>query len=128
MWTGEEMAASPRRRNINALTTGYVFISLAISILVAVAVGKIWYILPVFLLLIGVWVAFLGTLPRASVRGSPSARVYLMTWGIILVLVGGLLIINDLFPDNLPLLIAIFLIVIGLGAFATYATNQKRIR
>ncbi|HVO77600.1 MAG TPA: hypothetical protein VMS79_01895, partial [Methanomassiliicoccales archaeon] len=80
------MAAAPRqRRNLNALTTGYLFIALAVSILVAVAVNKAWYIIPVFILLVGGYVTFLGTLPQPMIRGSPSARVYLITWGVVLV-------------------------------------------
>jgi hypothetical protein len=110
----ETAAPTGKRRNLTALTTGYMFISLAVSILVAVAANKIWYIIPVFILLVGGYVTFLGTLPRPMVRGTPSTRVYLMAWGVILVAVGAILIVNDVFPNNLALLIAVFLIIVGL--------------
>ena len=110
------------------MTTGFLFIALAVSILVAYAINKLWYIIPVFILLVGVWTVFLGTLPRPPVRGVPSVRVYLMTWGIIGILFGGLLIVNDLYPNNLPLLVALFLIVIGVVAVLTYVVSPKRVR
>ncbi len=121
-------ATTVRRRNLSALTTGYMFIALAISILVAYAVDKIWYIIPVFILLVGGYVTFLGTLPQQTVRGSPSARVYLITWGVILIAVGGLIIINDVFPNNLPVLLAAFLIIVGLGAVMAYFVTPRRFR
>ncbi len=121
-------ATSVRRRNLNALTTGYMFIALAVSILVAYAINKIWYIIPVFILLVGVYVAFLGTLPQPMVRGSPSARVYLITWGVLLVAVGGLIIINDLFPNNLVLLIVVFLVIVGVGAVTAFMVSPRKFR
>jgi len=121
-------APAGRRRNLNALTMGFMFIALAVSILVAVAVNKIWYIIPVFILLVGCYVTFLGTLPRQMVRGSPSARVYLISWGVILIAVGALIIINDLFPNNVALLVAVFLILIGLGAVTAYVVSPRRLR
>ncbi len=129
MWAGGEMAApSVRRRNLNALTTGYLFIALAVSILIAYALDKIWYIIPIFILLVGGYVTFIGTLPRQMVRGSPSARVYLISWGVILIAVGALVLINDVFPNNLVLLIVVFLIIIGVGAIAAYLASPKRFR
>lgn len=104
------------------------FIALAVSILVAVALNKIWYIIPVFILLVGCYVTFLATLPRQKIRGSPSARVYLITWGVILIAVGALIIINDLFPNNVPLLVAVFLIAIGIEAVTAYIVSPKRLR
>jgi hypothetical protein len=54
--------------------------------------------------------------------------VYLITWGVVLVAIGAILIVNDLFPNNLVLLIAVFLIIIGLGAVTAYLVSPRKFR
>lgn len=119
------MAVSTRRRNLSGLTAGYVLIALAVSILIGYSIDKFWYALPIFMIALGAYVIFLGTLPRTPGRDVRSGMIYTLTWGGIMAVLGVLLITNDLLPNNAIVLIAVFLIFLGAIAVVAFATRPK---
>jgi hypothetical protein len=108
------------------LMAGALLIAAAIAILVAWIVGKWWYFLPVLMIeggILGIASGFL-----TGRQGTTSARayaVYSSAWGVILALFGVLLLVNDLAPNNLPLLVVVFLIAIGAMAIAIAVGRRK---
>ena len=119
------LAVSTRRRNLSGLTAGYVLIALAVSILISYSIDKFWYALPIFMIALGAYVIFLGTLPRTPGRDVRSGMIYTLTWGGIMAVLGVLLITNDLLPNNAIVLIAVFLIFLGAIAVVAFATRPK---
>jgi hypothetical protein len=101
------------------LTAGAILIAVAVAILIAWAVNKWWYFLPVFMIEAGILGIVTGLLAgRQGTTSSRSYATYSETWGVIIALLGALLIVDDYSPGNLPLLVAIFLIVLGVLAIA----------
>jgi hypothetical protein len=49
----------------------------------------------------------------------------MLLWGGVMVVLGGLLLINDVFPNNVPVLIAVFLIFTGAIAILAYLLRSR---
>jgi hypothetical protein len=114
------------RRMGYGIMAGAILIAAAIAILIAWVVGKWWYFLPVLMIEGGILGIANGYL--AGRQGTTSARaysVYSAVWGAIIALLGALLIVNDLAPNNLPLLVIVFLVAVGIMAIAI-ATGRRK--
>jgi hypothetical protein len=46
-------------------------------------------------------------------------------WGGVMVMLGSLLLLNDVFPNNVPVLIAVFLIFTGAIAILAYLVRSR---
>ena len=101
-------------------------IAIAVSILVAWAVGKWWYFFPVIFIAWGVWGLALTVLTGAgSTTEGRSSYLYSLLWGGVLTIVGAELIANDLYPGNIVLLIVVFLLFLGVVAFIGYGMGGR---
>ena len=116
-----------KRRGVGpGLAFGAVVIALAIAILIAWAIANWWYLITVFLIEIGLLIIVLGlTSSRSGTASGRSQTVYLLAWGGILAIIGVILILNDLYPNNIPLLVVVFLIFIGLLAIGAYLSRSR---
>lgn len=112
------------RRSLRGLTAGVLLISLAVAIIVALALNKLWYFIPLFLIFAGVYVLALGARPTGAGRQASSAHIYLLTWGGIMALFGAFLIVNDIAPGNIVLMIALFLVFLGAIAIIAFAMRR----
>jgi len=121
-----EMAEQVTRRDYTGLTVGFILIALAVSILVAYSIDKWWYFVPIFLIFAGSFGLLRGAMvAKGGTKESRSTANYLLTWGGIMVIIGALLVVNDLLPGNLVVLIAVFLIFVGGLALAIFALRGK---
>lgn len=120
------MAEQVTRRDYTGLTVGFVLIAVAVSILVAYSLNKWWYFVPIFLIFAGFFGLLRGVLvARGDIKESRSTTTYLFTWGGIMVIIGALLVVNDVLPGNLVVLIAVFLVFVGGLALAIFGLRGK---
>jgi hypothetical protein len=105
------------------LTIGFVLIAAAVAILIGWGTGKWFYLLPVFLLELGAFTLVLGVAAKNS--QSKSWTLYMFLWGGIMVMLGALLLLNDVFPNNIPVLIAVFMIFSGVIAISAYLSRSR---
>ncbi|MDD1743489.1 MAG: hypothetical protein LUO85_02555 [Methanomassiliicoccales archaeon] len=109
------------------LTVGFVLIAAAVAILVGWATGNWFYLVPIFLLELGIFVLVLGTLSKTSQdRQGRSWMMYMFLWGGVMVMFGALLLLDSFFPGNVPVLIAVFLIFAGAIAILAYFARSRR--
>jgi hypothetical protein len=112
--------------NRTGLTVGFVLIAAAVAILIALVTANWFYLVPVFLLELGGFVLLLGAVSKKSQdRQGKSWMIYMLLWGGVMVVLGGLLLINDVFPNNVPVLIAVFLIFTGAIAILAYLLRSR---
>lgn len=105
------------RSSYESYTLAYVFFSFAIALLIAWAANEDWVLfIPVFLIEVGIGYLVLGFViwPR-ELNKRPVMRnaYYYIIWGSIGALIGIEWLINRQFPGNIPLLIALFVIWMG---------------
>lgn len=105
-----------RRSGYESLSVGYLIIAFAVSIAVAWALADWILLIPIFLLMAGVFYAVLGVYSRQREQDpkAASGSSYMMFWGGTIALVGALWLVNRQYPGNVPLLIVVFLVWIGL--------------
>jgi hypothetical protein len=109
------------------LTVGFVLIAAAVAILVGWATNNWFYLVPIFLLELGVFVLVLGALSKTSQdRQGRSWMMYMFLWGGVMVMLGALLLLDNFFPGNVPVLIAVFLIFSGAIAILAYFARLRR--
>ena len=108
------------------LTVGFVLIAAAVAILIGWGTGNWFYLVPVFLLELGAFVLVLGAISGKSrdLQGR-SWTIYMFLWGGVMAMLGGLLLLNDAFPNNVPILIAVFLIFAGAIAILAYFAKSR---
>ena len=112
--------------NRTGLTVGFVLIAAAVAILIAWVTANWFYLVPVFLLELGGFVLLLGTVSaKTRDHQGRSWIIYMFLWGGAMVMLGGLLLLNDVFPNNVPVLIAVFLIFIGAIAILAYLVRSR---
>jgi hypothetical protein len=108
------------------LTVGFVLIAAAVAILIAWVTANWFYLVPIFLMELGVFVLLLGGVSAKSQdRQGRSWMIYMFLWGGVMVMLGSLLLLNDIFPDNVPVLIAVFLIFTGAIAILAYFVRSR---
>jgi len=110
--------SSSRRSGYESLSVGYLIIAFAISIAIAWSLADWILVVPVFLLEAGVFYAILGiyTRQREQDPKAASSSSYMIFWGGTIALVGAIWLLNRQYPGNVPLLIVLFLVWVGLFA------------
>jgi apolipoprotein N-acyltransferase len=110
--------SSSRRSGYESLSVGYLIIAFAISIAIAWALADWILVIPVFLLEAGVFYAVLGVYTRRKEKDpkAASSSSYIIFWGGTVALVGAIWLLNRQYPGNVPLLIVVFLVWVGLFA------------
>lgn len=110
--------SSSRRSGYESLSVGYLIIAFAVSIAIAWTLNDWILVIPVFLLEAGVFYAVLGVYMRQREQDpkAASSSSYTMFWGGTIALVGAIWMLNRQYPGNVPLLIVLFLVWVGLFA------------
>jgi len=110
--------SSSRRSGYESLSVGYLIIAFAVSIAIAWTLADWILVIPVFLLEAGVFYAVLGVYMRRREQDpkAASSSSYVMFWGGTIALVGAIWLLNRQYPGNVPLLIVLFLVWVGLFA------------
>ena len=110
--------SSSRRSGYESLSVGYLIIAFAVSIAIAWTLNDWMLVIPVFLLEAGAFYAVLGIYNRQREQDpkAASSSSYMMFWGGTTALVGAIWLLNRQYPGNVPLLIVVFLVWIGLFA------------
>jgi len=110
--------SSSRRSGYESLSVGYLIIAFAVSIAIAWALADWILVVPVFLLEAGVFYAVLGVYSRRREQDpkAASSSSYIIFWGGTVALVGAIWLLNRQYPRNVPLLIVLFLVWVGLFA------------
>lgn len=100
------------------MSVGFLIIAFAVSIAVAWTLEDWILLVPVFLLEAGIFYAVLGVYTRQREQGqkAASSSAYMIFWGGTIALVGAMWLLNRQYPGNVPLLIVVFLVWIGLFA------------
>lgn len=110
--------SSSRRSGYESLSVGYLIIAFAVSIAVAWSLADWILVVPVFLLEAGVFYAVLGVYMRQREQDpkAASSSSYTVFWGGTIALVGAMWLLNRQYPGNVPLLVVLFLVWVGLFA------------
>jgi hypothetical protein len=111
---------SSRRSGYESLSVGYLLIAFAISILVARLVGEWILIIPVMLLMAGVFYIALGVVLRQGGHDPKraSSSNYYIFWGGTMTILGAMWLFSRQYPGNAVLLVVVFIIWIGVVAMA----------
>jgi apolipoprotein N-acyltransferase len=110
------MGSGRTRSNYESFTVAYVLFSFAIALLIAWVLDEWILFIPVFLIEVGIGYLVLGFVIRpAELHKRPVMRdaYYYVLWGSISALIGFEWLINRQYPGNVPLLIALFIIWMG---------------
>jgi predicted permease len=109
---------SSRRSGYESLSVGYLLIAFAISILVAWLVGEWILIIPVMLLMAGVFYIVLGVVMRQGGHDPKraSSSTYYAFWGGTMGILGAMWLFSRKYPGNGVLLVVVFIIWIGVVA------------
>lgn len=110
------MSSGLSKSNYESFTVAFVLFSLAIAILAAWVIEDWILMVPIFLIEIGIGFLALGFLIRPGEMGKrPVMRnaYYYVVWGSICALIGSEWLVNRQYPGNVPLLIALFIIWMG---------------
>jgi len=119
-------ASRVREGGHTGLSVGFVLIAAAVAILIGWATDKWFYLVPVFLLELGAFVILLGIVTKKSQdHQGRSWMIYMFLWGGMMVMLGVLLFLNEIFPNNVPALIALFLIFTGSITILAYFTRSR---
>jgi surface polysaccharide O-acyltransferase-like enzyme len=110
--------SSSRRSGYESLSVGYLIIAFAISIAIAWTLADWILVVPVFLLEAGVFYAVLGVYNRQREKDPKAASnsSYMVFWGGTIAIVGAMWLLNRQYPGNVPLLVVVFLVWVGLFA------------
>jgi heme/copper-type cytochrome/quinol oxidase subunit 4 len=115
-------------RRFRGFTFGYALIALAFDVLVTSALGEAWYFVPILLILLGVYGLAITRIlwsDHSGRRHSSSNGTYVFFWSSLLTLVGIIVLVNDAFPDNIPLLGTMLVIWIGVSIAVISAKGTK---
>jgi hypothetical protein len=124
------MSSGRARSNYESFTVAYVLFSFAIALLVGWALADWILLVPVFLIEVGIGYLVLGFVIRpAEMHKRPVMRdaYYYVLWGSVSALIGLEWLINRQYPGNVPLLIALFIIWMGvISAGLAIGRNRER--
>lgn len=124
------MGSGRTRSNFESYTVAYAFFAFAIALLLAWGFGDWILFIPIFLVEIGVGFLALGFFIHPGEQHKrPVMRdaYYFIIWGSISSLIGIEWLINRQFPGNVPLLIALFVIWMGvISAGLAIGRNRER--
>lgn len=113
------MTDGNRRYNSSGISAAAVLLSLAVAIIISLALNNWWLLVPVILLEMGVFVLILGLSIGRPSQGMPwtkSDSNYYLFWGNLMAMIGGLLIVNTFFPGNVIFLIVVLLVWLAIFA------------
>jgi hypothetical protein len=115
-----ESMGSSRRSGYESLSVGYLLVAFAVSILVAWLVGEWILIIPVMLLMAGVFYIALGVVMRQGGHDPKraSSSTYYVFWGGTMAILGTMWLFSRQYPGNAVLLVVVFIIWIGVVAMA----------
>jgi apolipoprotein N-acyltransferase len=124
------MGSGRTRSNYESFTVAYVLFSFAIALLIAWVIEDWILFIPVFLIEVGIGYLVLGFVIRpAELHKRPVMRdaYYYVLWGSISALIGFEWLINRQYPGNVPLLVALFIIWMGvISAGLAIGRNRER--
>jgi hypothetical protein len=124
------MSSGSTRSNYESFTLAYVLFSIAIAILVAWAANEWILFIPIFLIEVGIGYLVLGFIIRpAELHKRPVMRdaYYYVLWGSVSALIGSEWLINRQYPGNVPLLVALFIVWMGvISAGLAIGRNRER--
>lgn len=126
------MAEGVIRASYFGITAGYVFIALAISILLAVTMNRWIFFIPMTLILVGIYGLVVGFMMRS--RGAPmgtsglSDAAYFIFWSSILAIIGLSWLVNDAYPGATLYLLLAFLIWFGFTLIVISISRPHRIK
>jgi hypothetical protein len=98
------------------LSIGLMVIAVAVALILAWIIGNWWMFIPIMLISGGMIWAILGLIiapADSQLRQGRQSMPYFVFWGATLALLGAIWIVNDEFPGNGVVLVAIFLVWIG---------------
>ena len=113
------MTDGNRRFNSSGISAAAVLLSVALAIIISLALNDWWLLVPVILLEMGVFVLILGLSIGRPSQGMPwtkSDSNYYLFWGNLMAMIGGLLIVNTIFPGNVIFLIVVLLVWLAIFA------------
>ena len=113
------MTDGNRRFNSSGISAAAVLLSVAVAIIISLALNNWWLLVPVMLLEMGVFVLILGLSIGRPAQGMPwtkSDSNYYLFWGNLMAMIGGLLIVNTIFPGNVIILIVVLLVWLAIFA------------
>jgi len=108
------------------LAFGYLAICAAVAILVSWYLDVWWYFFPIMMIAGGTYllaIALLASTAYGAKRGS--YFIYLLLWGGLLLALGVMWIVNDLYPGNAIFLVILFLVFIGVVAILSYLVRRR---
>ncbi len=109
------------------LAFGYLAICAAVAILVAWYLDVWWYFFPIMMIAGGVYLLVISTMAsRIATPKGGSYVVYLLIWGGLLLILGVMWIVNDLYPGNAIFLVVLFLVFIGVVSIFGYILRRRR--
>jgi hypothetical protein len=124
------MSSGRIRSNYESFTVAYVLFSFAIALLVGWGLDDWILLVPVFLIEVGIGYLVLGFVIRpAELHRRPVLRdaYYYILWGSISALIGFEWLINRQYPGNVPLLVALFIVWMGvISAGLAIGRNRER--
>lgn len=124
----ENMSSGKRQSRYEGYTLAYTLFAIAIAILIAWFSGNWLTFVPVFLVEVGLGYLALGLLVMPEEANLPPSRrdaFYYIIWGSISSLVGIEWFLNGLFPGNVPFLIALFIIWMGVIALLLVMSRNR---
>lgn len=109
------------------LAFGYLAICAAIAILVSWYLDVWWYFFPIMMIAGGAYLLTIAIMASSvSTSKSGSYFVYLLLWGGLLLILGVIWIVNDLYPGNAIFLFIFFLVFIGAVSLIGYLIRRGR--
>jgi hypothetical protein len=121
------MTNGNRRFNSSGVSAAAVLLSVAVAIVVSLALNNWWLFVPVILLELGVFVLMLGLSVGRPSQGTPWTRSdsnYFLFWGNLMAVLGAILIIDAFFPGYFIILIVVLLV--WFAVFALLFSMRKR--
>ena len=115
MWNGDTVNGQ-RRSGLESLSIGFLLIAFAVAILISWLTNDWWLLIPVFMLEAGAYYVIVGALSRSKEPGASREQreaFYYLFWGGTLGLLGAIWLLNRQYPDNVPLLIVLFIVWLG---------------
>jgi len=121
------MTDGNRRFNSSGISAAAVLLSLAVAIIISLALNNWWLLVPVILLELGVFVLILGLSIARPSQGMPwtkSDSNYYLFWGNLMAMIGVLLLVNTFYPGNVIILIVVLLV--WLAVFALLFSMRRK--
>lgn len=124
------MSSGRTRSNYESFMVAFVLFSVAIAILAAWVVDDWILMIPIFLIEIGIGFLVLGFVIRpGEMFKRPVMRdaYYFIVWGSVAALIGTEWLVNRQYPGNVPALVALFIIWMGvISAGLAIGRNRER--